>query len=147
MEETALSKLLIETGRNTRKAFESYYEQVCEDPLKPVAGRVFGYLARHPHSSSQDIQAEFSLSKATVSECLSLLIERGYIEYTKSKEDAREKYIELTEAGRARSKRYQKIVNEFERKFNQSFNEEELDALCRLLNKVKQITEDMDYGK
>ena len=147
MKQEHLGKLIIEAGHATRKSFESYFEAKTDDPLKPVAGRVFGYLAKHPDCSSQDIQNEFSLSKATVSECLSSLLERGYISYTKSKEDAREKKITLTEAGLARSQWYDSMVNEFEEIISRDFTPEEIEELRCLLEKIKQKTEDMDYGR
>lgn len=147
MAQTYYSRIIIDAGRSTSKAFESYYEYVCSDPLKPNAGRIFGYLSKHPNATSQDIQNDFGLAKATVSECLSLLLERGYISYTKSEEDAREKKITLTEVGLARAKWYSEKVATFESRLIKNFSKEELDELKRLLEKVKKETEDMDYGK
>ena len=143
MENDTVGKLILETGKTTRKAFDSYYLERCKDPLKPIAGRVFGYLAGHRNCSAQDIQNAFTLSKATVSECLSLLIERGYISYTKSEEDAREKVITVTEAGIARARSYANMVEAFEERLVEGFSEKELSALKTLLEKIKKRTEEL----
>ena len=147
MNKDPLGKQIVETGKSTRKAFEAYMASFCDDTLKPIAARVFGYLAHHPESSSQDIQREFSLSKATVSECLSLLIERGYISYEKSEKDGREKTIKLTEEGLACANLYQEKVSGFEARLTETFTEEELDTLTALLDKVRARTEEIGHGE
>ena len=147
MEKEPLGKQIIETGRATRKAFENYFAVFCDDLLKPIAGRVFGYLAHHSESSSQDIQHVFGLSKATVSECLSLLIERGYISYEKSEKDGREKTIRLTKQGLARSQRYHEMVSRFEALLTEPFTEEEQEVLSKLLEKVRVRTEEISHGE
>ena len=147
MKKDPIGKQVLDAGKSTRKAFEAFYLSVCDEPLKPVAGRVFGYLAHHPEASSQDIQREFSLSKATVSECLSLLIARDYISYEKSEKDGREKTIKLTEEGYALANRHQQIVAQFDECLNQGFTEEELNTLSDLLKKVRKRTEEIAHGE
>ena len=137
MKERMLGKEVVETGKIVAKAFGQFFFEHCEDPLKPVEGRIFGYLSNNPNVTAQDITKHFSLSKSSVSESLSTLLARGYITYEKSKEDGREKTIALTDVGRERSDAYLKIVMMFEDELESGFSKEEKDKLLSLLEKVK----------
>lgn len=137
MKDQMLGKEVVETGKVVAKAFGQFFLEHCEDPLKPIEGRIFGYLSRNPNVTAQDIAKHFSLSKSSVSESMSTLLGRGYITYEKSKEDGREKTIALTDVGRGRSNSYLKIVTMFEEKLENGFTKEEKERLLSLLEKVK----------
>lgn len=147
MAQKRLGKAIIETGKSTSKAFDYFFTSLCDDKLNPAIGMVFGYIVRHPEVRFQDIVAEFSLAKATVSDYLAVLLERGYIKYEKSVEDAREKVIILTEAGMRRSSLFLSVVEQFDNRIETALTEEERDTLFRLLDKIKAVTEDINNGK
>ena len=147
MNHNIVTRELVQTGKKVHRRFDEYFNRVCDDPLKPSAGRILGYLSCHNEASSQELQEHFKLAKATVSEGLSSLEERGYITYEKSPNDAREKIIRLTDAGKARAEAFQKICDDFDELVLKGLTIEEIQVLSKLLGKIDKEVEGMKDGE
>ena len=78
-----------------------------EPELKMAPGqqRVLTMLARHDSMSQRDLLEEMGLARATLSELLTRLQEKGLIEREHSKADRRVIIISLTKKGKAASKK------------------------------------------
>ena len=69
------------------------------DDLGPQAAHILFYLSKNKDASSGDLREAQGSSKASISEGLATLVDKGYIEYQSSERDRREKRIVLTEKG------------------------------------------------
>lgn len=78
-----------------------------EPELKMAPGqkRVLTTLARHGSMSQRDLLEEMGLARATLSELLTRLEEKGLIERARSKADRRVTIVSLTKQGKAASKK------------------------------------------
>lgn len=78
-----------------------------EPELKMAPGqqRVLTMLSRHDSMSQRDLLEEMGLARATLSELLTRLEEKGLIERERSKADRRVIIISLTKKGKAASKK------------------------------------------
>lgn len=147
MNHNIVTRELVQTGKKVHRCFDDYFNRVCDDPLKPSTGRILGYLSCHNEASSQELQDHFKLAKATVSEGLSFLEERGYITYEKSLDDAREKVIRLTEDGQVCAQAFQKICDDFDELVLRGLTMDEIRTLSKLLGKINEEVEGMNDGE
>ena len=85
-----------------------------EPELKMAPGqqRVLTVLSRHDSLSQRDLLEEMGLARATLSELLTRLEEKGLIERTRSKADRRVIIISLTKKGKAAAKKVAGIQSE-----------------------------------
>ncbi len=69
--------------------------------LTPLMADLIGYISSHPKESStvSRLSEEFSVTKATLSDAVSTLEERGLLVKEEDTEDSRIKYLVLTEEG------------------------------------------------
>ena len=147
MDQITVGKDIIDAGKSIHHALDEYFQTCVKDPLKPIAGRILGYLYAHRGASSSDIQKHFALSKASVSENLSILIDRGDIVYEKSDIDGREKTISLTDQGIERAKQFRQIIVDFEKKLSKGLSESEMKELERLLSVVAENIGGLEHGE
>ena len=77
--------------------------------MAPGQQRVLSALARHDSLSQRDLLEEMGLARATLSELLTRLEEKGLIERTRSKADRRVIIVSLTKKGKAASKKVSDI--------------------------------------
>lgn len=84
----------------------------------------------------KDIEAEFSINRATASKMLSLMEEKKFILRTPSKEDARLKKIEILSEGRKLKEICVSIKKETEQELAKELSEEEIIFLKNILRKI-----------
>jgi len=147
MKKQTLATQIMITGKKTHRCFDSFIAEKCTDLLRPDAGRILGYLSMCQKASTQELQERFGLSKASLSECLTLLKDRGLIDYRKSEADGREKVVELTPLGAARAEMFHQLVLSFNGKITENLTDEEIKTLSQLLDKVQKQVEVMSYGE
>lgn len=138
MTETPIPLLIKETSRSIRVGFESLFS---DKDIRPVDGRILCRVIEDESLSSADIQAMFSLSKASVSESLHALASRGYIEYVCSPNSKREKRIVATEKGRACHEEIRRSIERFDSEAIAGLTEKEVEELARLLRVVSSNVE------
>ena len=102
---------------------------------------VMGALARSAEGDSgmtvKDLMTFLMVSRQTITPLLDRLKERGWIESTKSQEDARSRYIRLTPLGRDLWARMLIPIADFYRQALAEFSPSEQAKLHELLNKLK----------
>lgn len=69
------------------------------DDLGPQAAHILFYLSKNKDASGSELREAQGSSKASVSEALTALVGKGYIEYQSTERDRREKRIVLTKEG------------------------------------------------
>jgi len=83
-----------------------------------------------------EMAKELKLSKPTVTIMVNKLIEKGFIQKTKSSKDGRVYYLNLTEKGQKIIESYEKIYKKFSERIAELFDKEEMDTLISLLKKI-----------
>jgi len=86
----------------------------------------------------RDVEAEFSISRATASQMLTAMERSGLITRTGVAGDARLKRLAVTEKARAHMGRVWEGMQEFERTLTRGMSEEEQAALLALLRRVEE---------
>ena len=136
MPEAPVPVLIKEAQKKIRAVFDARFAKEDLKDLRPAEGQVLCHIACHPGCTSAEIQEARRLCKASVSESLSILAERGYIEYASSPVDRREKTIQITEKGLSYHRAASDAVQECHNLILSGINEEEQQALRELLNRI-----------
>lgn len=120
----------------------------CESGLTPQQTLVIRYLSDHTDRDvfQRDFETEFRISRATISNTLSLMEKRGLIRRESVEHDARLKKLTLTEQGCAIHARAVAAINEINDCLEGALTAKEKEALLRSLDKMEnalnQRTED-----
>ena len=125
------------TSKKVRRGMETWMTQIEDKSITPRQGRLLGHLHSYPDANSSDIQEAFGLSKSTVSELISSLVEKGYLTYEKDEGDGRQRKIILTEKGQEHVREAHRLTERYEKRLVKGMSQEEVDTLYRLLMKVK----------
>ena len=80
--------------------------------MAPGQQRVLTALARHDSLSQRDLLEEMGLARATLSELLTRLEEKGLVERARSKADRRVTIVSLTKKGKAAAKKVVRIESD-----------------------------------
>ena len=122
-----------------RCLFRKNYEDYFPSGISPMESKFIGYVGTHQDDGgviSKDLIQTFGLRKPTVSETVASLIQKGYMQFIKDRQDGRMKSIVLTEKG----KEYFSIVTPIIEGFDGSFDDvltkeeaEQLEAICKKL--------------
>jgi len=111
-------------------------------------GRILGYLhyAKNP-VYQKDIEKEAGLTKSAVSNLLSALEKKGFLERKSVEGDARLKQIVLTDLGEEMHLKMQKSMSYVDKNFSKGISEEEQDELFRILTIINQNMKEMEAEK
>ena len=102
-------------------------------------GRVLGFLYHNRGRDvfQRDVEAEFSITRATASKMLSSMEQNGLITRSGVAGDARLKKLALTEKSAACIEKIQPGMRQFESMLTRDMTEEEQETLIRLLRKIQ----------
>lgn len=111
-----------------RNLFRRNYEEYFPAGISPLESKFIGYVGDHQDEGgaiSRDLIKAFGLRKATVSETVSSLIKKGYMQFVKDREDGRMKSIVLTEKGKDYFSIVTPIIEGFDCSFDDVLTKEE----------------------
>lgn len=94
--------------------------------------------------SQQELGSHFELKPGSLSEILAKIENAGLIERTRNPEDRRQLFIHLTEKGAAEAAREQEARNRFRQNAFTCLNDDELDHLVEMLEKIRTHWEEMN---
>ena len=106
--------------------------------MAPGQQRVLTVLARRDSLSQRDLLEEMGLARATLSELLTRLEEKGLIERTRSKADRRVVIVSLTKKGKAASKKVVSIQSDIADEAFAPLNAAQKDDMKSMLDAVLQ---------
>lgn len=89
------------------------------------------------HIYQRDIEAQFEITRSTVTNILQLMEKKEYITRTDSKSDARMKRLELTEKGIELASRVDQIFFDFETILRTDIDETEINSFINTIQKIK----------
>lgn len=139
--------LIKETNKKVRAAFEEHFSSLSPDGVGPQEGHLMFYIYSHPNATSADLQAFQGRAKSSVSESLSILAEKGYIEYVCNPDDRREKRILVTESGKAAMEEAHNRIKSVEQQLLEGVGEEEERFLRKALERIKANAERSNDGQ
>jgi len=115
----------------------------CKQEATERQSRLLVYLLRSQGRDvyQRDVEAAFSISRATASQMLSAMEKGGLITRTGVAGDARLKRLAVTEKARAHMARVWDGMQEFEKTLTRGISEEEQAVLLSLLRRVEQNTD------
>lgn len=146
MKHTLIVKNIQELYSAFRPVFQKNFEEYFPAGISPVESRFIGYIGERQEQGisviSKDLTRDFGLKKATVSGNIASLVEKGYLEIARDREDKRMKSLTLTPKGLEYHHKVTPILEKFDASFNAYLTEEEIEEWNRisqkLLNAVKE---------
>lgn len=111
----------------------------CRQEATERQGRVLAYLYQNRDRDvyQRDVEAEFSISRATASQMLSAMEKNGLITRSGVAGDARLKRLALTEKAHVHIGRLWEGMRSFEAALTQGLSGEERETLLRLLKRIE----------
>ena len=139
---TVAHQLKIAANKTTRLAEASIPAEVRRD-VTPVQSHIVGYLYHNRERAlyQRDVEAEFSIGRATASKLLTAMERNGLIRRSAVAGDARLKRLELTDKALAHMEQIRLGLNQLEEHVTRDLTEEEKETLIRLLQKVEHNAE------
>lgn len=138
-------------GRISRNIDRYFDKKRCaNDTCIPRSqGMIIGYIMDNPGVDifQKDIEMNFDLSGATVTNMLKSLEKNGFIIRTPMKNDARLKKIELTQKALEHEKRVRGNIRTIESAMRKGFSDEEFDRLLAYMNRVIENMEELNREK
>lgn len=121
--------------RHADAAIAAHFDNEVTD----VQGRVIGFLYHNTERPiyQKDVEAEFSITRATTSKMLSLMERNGLIVRLPVAMDGRLKELRLTEKAQAFAQRVHRGGEEFDRIVTRGLTDEEQQVLLRALRKMQ----------
>ena len=138
-------------GRISRNIDRYFDKQRCaNDTCIPRAqGMIIGFIMDNPGVDifQRDIELNFDLSGATVTNLLKNLEKNGFIVRTPMENDARLKKIELTQKALDHEMRVRNNIRTIESAMKSGFSSEEFEVLLGYMNRVIENLENLNREK
>jgi len=107
--------------------------------------RVIAVLAKRPGLSATEVAQRTAMDKVAVSRAVSALLDDGRILRDTDEDDRRKSVLRLSEAGRAIYADVAPRAMAYEQRLLDALRPDERQALDRLLARMEQVTERLDY--
>ena len=122
-----------------KRLADSTLSELFDREITDVQGRVIGFLYHNQDRPiyQKDVEAEFSITRATTSKMLTLMEKNGLIVRSTVTYDARLKELRLTEKALDYAHQVRSGLDAFETSVTQALTEEEQETLLRLLRKLE----------
>ena len=133
-------------NKQIHQALDSAVEDILPIGLKSQHALLLHFFVLNQDASSSDARVALSLSKSSVSETIAVLVDRGYMRYEKSEEDARNKIVRITERGLDLHARVGVAVREFEKTLEFGISPAELETFRVVMDKIRWNIEEEGYG-
>lgn len=130
-------------GRKFKKMVNTAFEGLREEHgLKQIDIELLLFIENQPDASASDIRKTLDLNKGHVSTALFELCQKGFLLSCSSPEDRRYVYYRLTEKGQAFIEEAKKLRTQLFRQLFRGVTPEEHEALCSVMNKLRQNIEE-----
>ena len=135
-------QLKIAANKTTRLAEASIPAEVRRD-VTPAQSHIVGFLDHNRDRAlyQRDVEAEFSVNRATASKLLTAMERGGLIRRSAVAGDARLKKLELTDKALVHMEQIRLGLDQLEECVTRDLTEEEKETLIRLLQKVEHNAE------
>lgn len=114
--------------------------------LKVTEWRVMAVLGDAGPLTQRDLTSATLMDKVAVNRACKVLEERGLVSRAPNAHDGRSHHLELTEAGREMHDEVMPLVKEMEMQVFEPFTEQEIDAFCDLLRRIRERVGDIEVS-
>ena len=130
----AIGQMIREATQKESQFIDRYLQDHLGKSVHHVEGMMLGYIYDNQDKKIQanDIVKTFHLSKATVSQTLHRLLDKGFVTFTDG-EDHRNKVIHLTEEGKKAHEDFRSCFRNITETLENGFTEKEKEQLSVLL--------------
>ena len=123
-----------------RQLYRQSNRELSEQGITPVKLQALIYIIKNEHNGvkvcQKDIEKELNLRPSSVSSLLKSLEKEGFITRTFLGDDARTKYLELTEKGGEFCARNKLFMEKCDEAVQSALTDKEQDELQKLLEKI-----------
>lgn len=134
-----VGKCIMDTAHKIKFCLNGIFEQAG---LTGLQARILGFIRINSEKGrdifQRDIEAEFKISRSSVSSVLDNMEKNGFIHRLPVKNDARLKKIVLSEKSQQISQQHCQTIINFENSLLENMTAEEISTLKTLLNKVSE---------
>ena len=111
--------------------------------MTPMHSMILAYLNANPEREiyQKDLEAEFSITRSTVTSILNLMEKKGYIRRESVAQDARLKRIVCTPLGVNLHQRMSDMITTFNLEIDQALGADDSKKLMQLLEKIRTTLE------
>jgi MarR family transcriptional repressor of mepA len=138
--EESITRELKILNNKIKRAADASIPSELKDEVTEVQCRVLGFLIHHADRDTfqRDVEADFSITRATASKLLAGMEHAGLITRSAVSGDARLKKLEPTARGTAIFSRMREGMMAFEESTTENFSPEERKTLLSLLRKLEE---------
>ncbi len=130
-----------ELSRQVKMAVNRGVVSTGEDPVVVSRSWIMGYInakSREGIVYQKELEKTFRMPKSTLADMLQTLEKNGLISRIAVENDARQKQIVMTEAGREFHQRTEQQINEVERAMKDGISEEDFEIFFSVLLKMRE---------
>ena len=127
------------TSNAIKHYIDTTLDQNLDQRLTGIEGMTMGYLFHHQGGliTSKDITNNFKGAKATISQVLKGLVNKGYIRMVSTKKDKRIKSIEFTEKGKEIHIQFNELFAKINKRIEENISEEEKKQIRSIMKKIR----------
>lgn len=125
-----------EFSKQTKMAVNRGLVSIGADPVVVQRSWIMGYIYHESKIRTvyqKDLEKTFHMPKATLSDMLQVLEKNGLIVRSSVENDARQKTISLTDAGRAFHQKVEEQIDEVEKLTKTGISDEDFEIFCKVL--------------
>lgn len=133
------SKVISKISKIHTKCSDFLKEELLKKGLPNLAsshGHILYLLSKENQLSMQEIANKINRDKSTTTVLIKKLQKLNLVSSNISQKDSRQKFIELSEAGRLYTEQTQQIADNLKQRFFKNLNDSEIEMLENLLDKV-----------
>ncbi len=151
MKRALVAKNIQELYSAFRLVFQKNFDEYFPAGISPVESRFIGYIGDRQEQGigviSKDLTRDFGLKKPTVSDNITSLVKKGYLEIARDREDKRMKSLTLTPKGLEYHHTVTPILEKFDASFNAYLTEEEIEEWNRISQKLLNAAKERNRKK
>ena len=129
--------IFFQISRLIRKSFAEELKSQFGDEVSTVEGKALGLIRNKPGVSPKEIGEIFNLTKSTVSELVSSLVKKGFVESIVKEDDRRAKHLFLTKKGEEIDGKVYAILQAHDEKLFSDLTEQEWKTVNRIYEKIE----------
>lgn len=119
-----------------REIKDHQFRQTAYQDLSAASIHYIDVISTMHHPTSVELADKLGLSKPSVTIMVNKLVEKGYVQKTRSHEDGRVFYLDLTETGKTIARAYHKAHYKVVEHIYSRLSREEIETLIALLTKI-----------
>lgn len=138
------SKIVVALERIAEAFRVLLWNESKSNGLSPLQMQLLVFLLHHPHAQNRKVSqlaAEFNMTKATVSDAIKTLLNKGLLSKTPDPTDSRSFMLNLTDSGAAIARKAALFTSEIQTPVEQLSEEDKANLLLSLLSIIRHLNQ------